>query len=210
MSEAFAPAKLSLLTGFAQLYRSFKPVSFDFNLPAVEHDACAAFCRHKWEFTRTPITVTYEDFLARHLASKKADYLLAKHAQQQGFMIELNDELKTDVVGYDFVVTVPSLGALPNRVRFETKRMNQARDATIVFKTPFIKTHSCTNWRDYDLLLAWHIDSGLFKPWALIINQLMSSPIYTVAWKPNKGSEGGSHLNLATLPAPYNAGAIIL
>lgn len=210
-NELFTSRQLQRLTGFASLYRTFQPAPFDFYLNDAEEAEVHKLAEHKWRYgNNVNDDADFNTMHARFYASKKADKLLAEHAANQGFMVQVNNELVTKIPGYDFTVTLPALGAPPEYIRFETKRMNSA-DKTIVFKSPFTQTHSHTNWRDFDLLIAWDVDAlQMFRPWAIVVNKLFSAECYSKVWKLNNGKGGGSNLNLATLPAPYNAGKILL
>lgn len=193
----FDPATLRLLTGFAELYRGFE-ASFDFALPPDLLAESEAFVKYKgWD----------EKHRGFFINSKKADFLLTLKVQEQGFLAELNDERRSGNPWYDFIVELPVFGGLPDRIKFESKRMqNGFARKEIAFKTPFHGTESAMKWRDYDIFVAWHVDStNMFKPWALLANRLLAADMWDTVWRANTKNPG-KHLSLSELPHELSAG----
>lgn len=197
----FEPAALARLAGFAQLYSGFS-AKWNFQLPIELEGECLRFIHRKgWSQLEG----------SRFINSKKADYLLVRHAQSQGFVAELNNEAETKNPWYDFAVALPGLGMPLEWVKFETKRMQAAGSMEIAFLWPFNKTETCMKWRDHDIFVAWHVDDvDRFKPWALISNRLFAHDMWETIWEPNNGEKGGRHLSLGKLSDEHLAGVAFL
>lgn len=197
----FTPRQLSCLERFTGLYRGFT-APWDFELPPDLMQECIDFAQYKgWRGIEKQ----------RFINSKKADYLMVGHAQRNGFVAELNNELVTKTPWHDFSIIQPDLGLPFEQVKFESKRMPGAEVLEIAFLWPFHKTESCMKWRDFDVFVAWYVDDlDRFKPWALLANRLLAADMWNTIWVPNNGDKGGRHLPLSKLAKEHLEGVVLL
>lgn len=186
----------SLLLGFQLLFKGFKPCPLlDAPISAEFEAKIESFNKRKGWSVKKQRDYAY---------SRLADWLLGDYAKRQGFEVDL-----TDVPGNDFAVILPGLGLAPERIRFETKSQPARMQRQLTFKCPYSELHSGGHWRDYDLLCAWQLTSdGLFVPWALVANYVLSKEAWDELWVCNRNENGyimpddraGKHLKLANLP----------